>query len=90
MGTDGSCAVASGMPTGLYAAPGSLYAPGGRTSASGARAAGSGGGTSASGARAAGSGGGEGGGNWLERLFVFDPGALEAMRREVANGRTWR
>ena len=31
-----------------------------------------------------------GGWNWLERLFVFDPYALEQMRSELASGRTWR
>ena len=35
-------------------------------------------------------GGRRGGWNWLERLFVFDPYALEQMRSELASGRTWR
>ena len=42
------------------------------------------------GAGRSGARGRRGGWNWLERLFVFDPSALEQMRREIASGRPWR
>ena len=76
-GTDGSCVEAPGKPTGLYSAPGSLHAPRGSMPVAMT-------GTGCS------KGGGKGGGNWLEKLFVFDPGALEQMRSEVANEWSWR